>query len=62
MTPAGNKSLRLSKASHVEYKYLPIYRKIFKFRIDRKDSSLNLLFVPSNDFICQVARSTVSFK
>ena len=25
MAPAGNKSLRLSRASHVKYKYLPTY-------------------------------------
>ena len=25
MAPAGNKSLRLSQASHVKYKYLPTY-------------------------------------
>ena len=33
VAPAGNKSLRLSQASHVKYKYLPTYLR-FHFFVD----------------------------
>ena len=35
MAPAGNKSLRLSRASHVKYKYLPTYLRNSRLKLGK---------------------------
>ena len=48
MAPAGNKSFRLSRASHVEYKYLPTYLPVSYIHFE-KGEHFSYLTIPGLD-------------
>ena len=61
MAPAGNKSLRLSKASHVKYKYIPTYLTACLTWLFKFEEWVKILSIISNERSVSKDGSPVQF-